>query len=146
MIKLNPNKTKTLTFDISVTGIDPSLLEYNLRFTENGIDYGFAGVNKNGEVKVIIPPLSSIIQEDRINEIKKVRLEIHDSSNKYFMMPYEDTVVIEREPTFSISLKEEEEEIMESKIAVHIKEDVDTIIEKKTDKPKTKSKLSKFLG
>jgi hypothetical protein len=54
MIKINPNKEKTLTFALDVTGIDPSSLHYTLRLTENDIEYGFKGKNVNGEVVVTI--------------------------------------------------------------------------------------------
>ena len=37
MILFDSNKTKTISFDIEVKGIEPSLLEYNLRLSNGDI-------------------------------------------------------------------------------------------------------------
>ena len=135
MIKFNTNKEKTLTFDITVEGINPDQLTYTLRLSEKGIDYGFQGKMKNGEVVVVVPPLNSIMNQKRIDELTKVKLEIHDSENKYYMKPYEDTILIEKEPTLELSIKEEDDTIKESIVAI-VKDYTDIITEKKTKKDK----------
>lgn len=142
MIKINPSKEKTLTFSLEVEGIDPKLLKYTLRLTEGTVEYGFKGENKNGEVVVTIPPLSSIVKMDKIDKIDTIKLEIHDSNNKYFMMPFEDTVLIEKEPVLMVTMTEEKEEAVESKIQVRIKSDSDKTVAKPV---KTNSRISRFL-
>ena len=152
MIKLNPDKEKTITFDLTVEGVDPKLLTYTLRLTENGIDYGFRGINNNGEIKVVIPPLNSVLNRDHINELKSIKLEVTGLDNKYYMKPYEDTVIIEQEPSVNISIKNEEEKIDEKTINVTVKDDNDNVVEKKkckkSDKTpdKKKTKLSKIFN
>jgi len=144
MITINPNKEKTLTFSLTVEGINPKSLTYTLRLSENGRDYGFIGENNNGDVTVKIPPLTNILNKDRINNISRVRLDIHDNENKYFMMPFEDTVLIEKEPVLSVVMTEEKEGITENKVSVKMITDEDKVVTT-TPKKKTGSMISKFL-
>ena len=164
MIKFNTSKEKTLKFDITVEGISPSVLTYTLRLSENNVDYGFPGKIKNGEVVVTIPPLNTIMKQDRINELKKVKLEIHDAGKSYYMKPFEDTILIEKEPTLELKIKEDNDIVTES-LTVKVKDDTDVVVEKKAcdkkdgtgdregdkdgtgpGKKKKKTKLSKFFG
>jgi len=65
------------------------------------------------------------------------------------MKPFEDTVIIEKEPTLDISIKEDSDAVAES-ITVKVKDDIDTIVKKKVDedvklkKPKKEKKKSKL--
>ena len=131
MILFDPNKTKTISFDIEVKGINPDLLEYNIRLFNEKINWGFKGKSKNGSIVFEIPPLSAVIRSDLLEQIDGIRLEVNDRNNKYYLKPYEDTVKIKVEPVIDVSIHEDIDEDLteEVKIDVVIKEEINIIEE-----------------
>ena len=97
MIKIDPNKKKNLSFSVNVEGIEPQLLEYNLRLSSGNIDYGFKGQNNNGEISFSLPPLKEVVNQDNISNISTIKLEVHDKNNKYYLKPFEDQVKIDKQ-------------------------------------------------
>lgn len=83
--------------------------------------------------------MSTIANEDKIGDINKIKLEVHDNNNKYFMMPFQDVVLIETDPVVSVKMTEEKDELVEEEIQVKLLGDED-------GKPiKRNSRISKFL-
>lgn len=109
MLKFDPNKNKSISFKVNVEGIDPTVLEYNLRLSNGNIDYGFKGTNNNGEVSFDIPPLKEIVNNNILYDLNEVKLEVHDSSNKYYLKPFHDEVKIHKEPKVEAKVNEEKE-------------------------------------
>lgn len=144
MIKIDPNKTKTIKFRVDVQGIDPRILEYNLRLSTGNIDYGFKGVNENGEISFNIPPLKEVVNNDNIQSIKEIKLEVHDKNNKYYLKPYEDEVKIENELKVEAKLFEDKNESKEKEFTVSasISEEKEETIET----PKKKSKIREIFS
>lgn len=144
MIKIDPNKKKTLSFSVNVEGIDPQLLEYNLRLSSGNIDYGFKGVNNNGEISFSLPPLKEVVNSSNIENINNIKLEVHDKNNKYYLKPFEDNVKIDKQLKIEATLSEEKyiSEENEFKVNASIKEDTDKE-EEKSQQPK--SKFGNFL-
>lgn len=146
MIKIDPNKKKTLNFSVNVEGIDPQLLEYNLRLSSGNVDYGFKGTNNNGEISFSLPPLKEVVNSSNIENINSIKLEVHDRNNKYYLKPFEDNVKIDKQLKVEATLSEEKSVSEENKFKVDasIKEDVDKEEEqKKPQQPK--SKFGNFL-
>lgn len=146
MIKIDPNKTKILKFKVNVEGIDPQVLEYNLRLSDGNIDYGFKGNNKNGDISFTIPPLKEVISSSNIKTLKEIKLEVNDKNNKYYLKPFEDEVKIEEELKVEAKLYKDNtvREDRELKVSASISEEKDE--EKKIEnKQKKTTKLGKFL-
>lgn len=144
MIKINPNKTKDISFRIDVEGIDPQLLEYNLRISNGKIDYGFKGELKNGEISFSIPPLKEVVTQDNIDSLNVMMLEVHDRNNKYYLKPFEDTLNIDKSLKVEATLSEEKEkEDSEFKVKASMTEEKDK--EKKPKEEKKSTKFGKFL-
>ena len=152
MIKFDPSKEKNLKFNIEVQGIDPSLLEYNIRLSNNKIDYGFKGINENGTIKFAIPPLNEIVKEDILESIDKIKMEVNDKNNKYYLKPFEDSIKIQNNLKVEAQLSEEETKDKEDIpiVEANLSEEEETKIEKEQvieQRPSKKSsKFKKFLG
>ena len=149
MLTFNPNKQKNISFSINVEGIDPTLLEYNLRLSNNVLDLGFKGYKaKNGEIVFEIPPLKNITEADIFKSLKTAKLEVNDKNNKYYLKPFEDNVTIKEEVKVVAKVQEEQELTEKDSFSVsasinEINDDVTPII--KTPIPKKSSKFGKFL-
>lgn len=143
MIVFDPNKTKTMSFDVEVKNISPELLEYNLRLFNEQIHYGFKGKVKHGSITFEIPPLGDVISPDLLENINGIKLEVNDRNNKYYLKPFEDSIKIEIDPSVTVSMHENIDETVKNdiKIDVVIKEETDI----KPIKPKKKSAFSKFI-
>jgi hypothetical protein len=153
MIKFDPYKEKKINFTFTVQGIDPNLLEYNLRISTGNIDYGFKGTNKNGTILFNVPPLNEVMNIDVINSLNIIKLEVNDKNNKYYLKPFEDHIKIEKTLTMEAEINEEEQEKEDLfSIDVELNEVYDNKDvkvdkkEKKEDKKtvKPKKKISKF--
>ena len=156
MIKFDPNKEKKINFTVNVQGIDPEILEYNIRLSTGKVDYGFKGSNNNGKLSFVIPPLNEVINSDLINSLNTIRIEVNDLNNKYYLKPFEDHVKIDQSLKMEAQLSEEEN-ISKEKVPdvdIELNEDEDKVEEKhhdskekkKEEKKKKKStKLSKYL-
>jgi hypothetical protein len=141
MVTFDPNKKKNLSFSISVQGIDPSILEYNLRLSNGSVDYGFKGKNNNGEVMFSIPPLQEVINKDVLHNLNEIKLEVNDKNNKYYLKPFENEIKIKKEMKVETKLekeKEKETETNEFSVDVSLNEDDNKEAERK--KPNTKLK------
>lgn len=139
MIKIDPNKEKKLNFAVEIQGIDPNFLEYNLRLSNGNIDYGFKGINENGNIKFTVPPLNDIINNS--DSITKIKLEVNDRNNKYYLKSFEDEVKIEKQIKIEAKLSEEldiDKSVPSVKASLNEEE-----IEEKVIK---NTKFSKFIG
>ncbi len=158
MIKLNPYRERKLGFNITVEGIDPQILEYNLRLSTGNVDYGFKGEYDNGKVKFTIPPLNEVVHEEIIRKIQSIKLEANDKNNKYYLKPFEDNDVrIQMQPQVEATLTEDEnfsENKEEFSMDAEVVEDEESFEKKKEEykeepknkkKKKKNSKLSKKL-
>jgi len=94
MINLNINESKSIEFDINISGTDPSNIKGYLRFEKDDIEYGFPVAISESTVKANIPKLSSFIKTT-LNEGDKItaRLDII-ANNDTYMKPWEDQLTI----------------------------------------------------
>jgi len=145
MLTFDPNKEKNLSFSISVQGIDPSILEYNLRLSNGNIDYGFKGKNNNGEVTFSIPPLQEVVNNNVLYDLSSVKLEVHDQNNKYYLKPFQDEVKIKKEMKVEAKLAEENDDKSTFSVNASLNEDNDNSDKQEKVNPKPKSKFGSFL-
>ena len=154
MIKFDPNKNKNISFNINVQGIDPSMLEYNLRLSNGQVDYGFKGDNRNGEIQFNIPALNEIVGSDVLYELNTVKLEVHDKNNKYYLKPFQDEIKIKEDVKVEVeNLEEKSEEGSESEFTVdaslnETQDNIPSPQDKKetvSEKNKKQTKFGKFL-
>ena len=73
MLKIDPNKSKRISFSINVENIDPQILEYNLRLYNEDSSYGIKGTNENGKISFVIPGLNEFLNESYIKSLKKIK-------------------------------------------------------------------------
>jgi len=165
MIIFNPKLKKSLTMTVAHEGIESSKLNFTFRIIVEGVEYGFPCEFDGSKVKVEIPPLSEVIKEIDNGEYL-AKLEVN-GDNKFYLKPFSENVTIKKEPKMEVLMdnpeKNESNVIEGLKIAISefIDEDLTTIgfdvakktdtpltggdEEKKTEKKKRPSKISKFL-
>ena len=78
-----------------------------------------------------------------MENVNKVKLEVNDRNNKYYLKPFEDTIKIKNDPVVDVSIHENIDESVEDdvKVDVMIKEEKDIKVE-----PKKKTPFGKFIG
>lgn len=148
MIKFDPYKKKTISFKVAVEGITQDLLEYKLRLSDGKMEYGFKGTVVNDKVTFTIPPLSEVVMDDKLSNIKEVKLEVNDKEGKYYLNPYMSEAQVVTPPKVNTEMIEESDGVEESIFSVETSleeetEEKETKIEPVTKK--SKSKISEFL-
>lgn len=94
MIKINVNKKKTVEFDVNVSGVQCENLLGRLSLFYEGIIYSFPATIEAGNViKVIIPPLSEVI--NNIPDKAQADLKLEVVGNETFMLPWSATALLE---------------------------------------------------
>lgn len=151
MLKLQQNKSKKLTFEIEVGGIEHENLNGYFRFLLDGIEYGFPlDINKE-KMSVELPALGTLVSR-QIQEHEIIEARVDIIGNGYYINPWKDTMKVSNPISIQSKLVEEEE-VPEVKLVVKEEEEEKprkpVINEsKKIEKPKsttkTKSDLSSF--
>lgn len=149
MIKFDPYKKKTISFKVAVEGITQDLLEYKLRLSDGKMEYGFKGTVVNDKVTFTIPPLSEVVMDDKLSNIKEVKLEVNDKEGKYYLKPYMSEAQVVTAPKVNTEMIEESDGVEESIFSVET-----SLVEEETEEKepkiepvtkKSKSKISEFL-
>jgi hypothetical protein len=79
-----------------VEGIEKDKLEIKFRLDIYGVEYGFKGEVQGEKIRVVIPPMGTILQEGTTGIFRGKLRVIGDG--KYYMKPWEDDVEIKTEP------------------------------------------------
>jgi hypothetical protein len=124
---------------MDLTGIDHSMLEYNIRLSSDTADYGFKGIEKDGLLEFTIPALSDIIKESEMKKLKSVKIEVNDKENKYYLKPFNADMKFEVLPKASVSINIEEDIKKEIKIDLKKEDEQDNNV------PVPKTRISNFL-
>jgi len=155
MIRLNPDRPKTLTFNVTFRGMDLSRAKTRMLLpVREGLMVVAEGRIHDDKIIVKVPALGENVPESR--QAKAV-LEIITKDNHYFS-PYETQVVVAEEARIdSVTVKEEEDQAAPEKKKVVVRsideEEGKPIVKKESSthhpKPKKadspKSRLAKFL-
>jgi len=154
MIRLNPDRPKTLTFNVTFRGMDLSRAKTRMLLpVREGLMVVAEGRIHDDKIIVKVPALGENVPESR--QAKAV-LEIITKDNHYFS-PYETQVVVAEEARIDSVTVKEEDDIPEEEKEVVVRsideEEGKPIVKKESSthhpKPKKadspKSRLAKFL-
>ena len=135
MLTLNINESRTLEFEVQLSGINPDQLKGSLRFEVNNVEYGFPAEFKNETVMVNIPPLNSIIS-DKLSEGTKLRASLEANGNGYLLTPWSGEFVVSSPVKMEAKIMDIKEE---PKVDVKlVSDDIDRLVEEqliKNSKP-----------
>jgi hypothetical protein len=139
MVKFNVDKLKKLSFEVTMDSVDSVVPHFVIESKD--IKYLFKGNYNNGRIEFEIPPLVQFIPKNNINETYNCYMEVI-ANNKYYLKPFADTMIVNKEPNASVKLTEQidEESIVPPNVNVVLSED----IEKEISKQKT-SNFTKFV-
>lgn len=142
-MKINIDESKILEFKMDVSGCSWKELEGYFRFDINDIEYGFPITIDEDMVKVNIPIINNILNENiktSLYEQKKItvnaRLDLI-ANNDTYIRPWNENIEIEI-PVF-VKIIEQKDSFVKKQIVV-----VDSIEEKKEKKTNKKNKSKMF--
>jgi len=145
MITLNANEAKSISFDVSVQGVEVENLKGAMRIVSEGIEYGFPIKIYNGTISVTIPALGKLIK-NKLDENIEAKLEI--IADDTYIVPWEDTITIESPVVVEAKVRDITE--MKKKLDISVKKVVEKRVveeEKKVVKvKKPKTRFGKLLG
>jgi hypothetical protein len=151
MITINPNKSKTLTFKVDITGSSTQPIARLVFPMKNDSSMMFNALIENNIVKVNIPPLNPVYHD----MLGKAKLEL--IVGEFYFSPWQGEFEFKEEPNVSSAQLEEEEKPNVSMNNAEIITEVETKVETKVILedtpepeikqiiPKQKSKFEKKL-
>ena len=112
-MKIKLNESKTLEFNVDTSGCKEEELKGYLRFTFEGVEYGFPAIFESGTIKVEIPAFQKILSQ-RLTEgiykskevVVKARMDII-ANEEVYTSPWSGDIDIEI--PVSISIKEDKD-------------------------------------
>lgn len=148
MVQINTQKGKRLKFGVSVAGVQPRDLKGALRMKIGEVEYGFPAVLENGSLVVNIPALDTLV--DNLVEGQRLEAKLEVIAQDTYIVPWTDTVRIEKPITVEAQISEEEDLKEKLQIALSTKltgdKDIEPkkMVEKKKIIEKKKLSNSKF--
>ncbi len=145
-MKLDITESKNISFEVSIQGIDHTLLEGALRLKINEIEYGFPIKINSNSIEAEIPVLSEIVKNIENGSDCEAKLEIYGEG--FYLKPWNETLTLQSPVKVKAVIKEDDQLIQPSEPKIQItskpiiKKEVnktDVIVEKK--KPKTKKEI-----
>jgi len=137
MLKFEIDRTKSISFDTIIEGIDTSALSYHFRIKVGDIEYGFEGILKEDKIVFDIPPLNKVSKG--VKEGKKYPAKLDIVSDKHYIPSWQGYVALEFEPKIVTKIAGEEGDIKAS-----VSLEGEKIIEK-PDPPKEKPKMTSSI-
>ncbi|MBU0777851.1 hypothetical protein KKF82_06300 [Patescibacteria group bacterium] len=142
MITLNINESKSISFEVSVQGVELNDLKGALRIVSEGIEYGFPISISNGSISVNIPSLGRLIK-GRLNDSIEAKLEI--IAGDTYIVPWTDTIKIESPVVVEAKVKEIKE--VKKLLSIDVRKIEEKVIkEPKVIEVKPKTKFGQLLG
>jgi len=121
MLELDINKSKSLNFEIQLSGIDSKDLDGSLRIVVDGVEYGFKVEVTSSSIIASIPVLKSILpREVKEGEQLNAKLEVHGSG--YYLNPWNGSFVVKNPVLMEAKIKEDSDKV--PKITAKIKPEV----------------------
>ena len=100
-MKLKPEETNVIEFEISVKGVNRYSLTGYLRITIDGMECGFPAKLDASTIKIEVPPLNSLIKKEFHNGDKfPAKLEI--VGDGHYMEPWADDIEIDSKFTIDV--------------------------------------------
>ena len=148
-MNIRVDESKNIEFDVSISGTAIEDLTGYLRFAKNDIEYGVPITVSEGTLKVDLPKLESFIKGELMEGEKiKARLDIIANEDTY-IVPWEDTFVIEKPLTVEAKIKNIKEKVEKPKISISSvlvekkKKSISNVVEEEHIRPK-RTVTSKF--
>jgi len=134
MLNLNINETRTLDFEVQISGIDPDQLKGSLRFEINNVEYGFPAEFKNESILVNIPPLKNILSTP-LKEGTTLKATLEVNANGFYLNPWDGDFVISNPIKMEAKIKEDSiPKVSVGKLLVDKKEESYDIIDENVDR------------
>jgi len=105
MLSLNINETKTVDFEVQLSGINPDQLNGSLRFEINNVEYGFPAEFKSESVLVNIPPLNNIISTE-LKEGTKIKAKLEVNGNGFYLAPWSGEFIVSNPVKMEATIQE----------------------------------------
>jgi len=95
MLTINPNEEKTIHFVVEINGVGCDEMNGHVRFSFEGIEYGFPVYFEGDEVIATIKPLNNLF-EGRLKNgmILNARLDLAAPEQNYYFNPWSDEIQI----------------------------------------------------
>ena len=143
MLTLNINESRTLEFEVQLSGINPDQLKGSLKFEVNNVEYGFPAEFKNETVLVNIPPLSNIIS-DTLSEGTKLRASLEANGNGYLLTPWSGEFVVSSPVKMEAKIMDiKEEPKLNAKLVSD--DNIDKLVSEQLDKNSEPDKVIKKI-
>jgi len=88
VMKLKTNEAKSMQFDITVHGVDYSVLKGSLKFMIEGVEYGFPVDIRKDEIAVEVPALDEVIKRGLVDG-SEVECKLDVFGDGFYMSPWE---------------------------------------------------------
>jgi len=88
VMKLKTNEAKSMQFDITVHGVDYSVLRGSLKFMIEGVEYGFPVDIRKDEIAVEVPALDEVIKRGLVDG-NEVECKLDVFGDGFYMSPWE---------------------------------------------------------
>jgi len=93
MLEIDNNKERNITFEVSLSGINPQDLEAHFRILIDGIEYGFPAYITESSILVTIPSLKNIIHRP-LREDEKLPSKLDIFGSDHYFNPWSGEVKI----------------------------------------------------
>jgi len=116
-MKLKPEETNVIEFEISVKGVNRYSLIGHLRIIIDGIEWGFPAKLDASTIKIEVPPLSSIVKKEFQNGDKfPAKLEV--VGDGHHMEPWADNIEIDSKFTIDVTKVKNESGVFSPSIKI----------------------------
>ena len=85
---LNTNEPRTMHFDVNIQGVDYKQLKGSLKFTLEGVEYGFPVTILKDHMEVKVPALDDIIKKG-LTDGKTIECNLDILGEGFYMMPWQ---------------------------------------------------------
>jgi hypothetical protein len=157
MLYINANEEKRMVFEVQINGVDKDQLQGEVKFSINGVQYGFPAIVETNRIETIVPPLSKVVGWDiEDGSIIEARLDLH--TDVHFFTPWEGEIKIgapmqvkaklesenKSKPRIKTTLRNRQiEPVVEEKREPNMAEIVSEVLKRLTNKEIKSSKISK---
>ena len=85
---LNTNEPRTMHFDVNIQGVDYKQLKGSLKFTLEGVEYGFPVTILKDHMEVKVPALDDVIKKG-LTDGKTIECNLDILGEGFYMMPWQ---------------------------------------------------------
>jgi hypothetical protein len=95
MLTINPNEEKTIGFVVEINGVGCDELYGHVRFSFDGVEYGFPVHIEGDEITATIKPLNELFEGKLKNgTLLEARLDLASPKHNYYFNPWADEIQV----------------------------------------------------